>query len=252
MHQRSCRVIHGLNNELCADLEEQNADDNTEGVLADDEVTNLTTAENETSPVLKKGIKLPKRDSEWSTANEHFKSALLLNGPIKSQDLNTSIQVLNDAIYNYFADNFGQTETIPDKNLINKYEDHTVKNLKKALRNLKSTNSDITEIKYVSCALCDKLCDNNKNTQTDPNHDESFNHDKYLERNFWGYVKKCLKQNRQYYHPSACQNASITSGKYWQKFIRLNYFKFQVGFLSYVILKFNLTLTPQPINKLQL
>ena len=41
MHQRSCRVIHGLNNELCAELEEQNADDNTEGVLADDEVTNL-------------------------------------------------------------------------------------------------------------------------------------------------------------------------------------------------------------------
>ena len=35
---------------------------------------------------------------------------------------------------------FGHTETIPDKNLINKYKDHTVKNLKKALRNLKSTN----------------------------------------------------------------------------------------------------------------
>ena len=82
--------------------------------------------------------------------------------------------------------------------------------MKKALRNLKSTNSDITEIKYVSRALRDKLRDNNKNTQTDTNHDESFNHDKYLERNFWGYVK----QNGQYYHPSACQNASITSGKY--------------------------------------
>ena len=196
MHQRSCRVIHGLNNELCADLEEQNVDDNTEGVLADDEVTNLTTTENETSPILKKGIKLPKTDSEWSTANEHFKSALLLNGPIKSQDLNTSIQILNDAIYNYFADNFGHTETIPDKNLINKYKDHTVKNLKKALRNLKSTNSDITEIKYVSRALRDKLRDNNKNTQTDTNHDESFNHDKYLERNFWGYVKNVLKTKR--------------------------------------------------------
>ena len=110
--------------------------------------------------------------------------------------MNTSIQVLNDAIYNYFADNFGHTETIPDKNLINKYKDHTVKNLKKALRNLKSTNSDITEIKYVSRALRDKLRDNNKNTQTDTNHDESFNHDKYLERNFWGYVKNVLKTKR--------------------------------------------------------
>ena len=84
MHQRSCRVIHGLNNELCADLEEQTADNNTEGVLSDDEVaTNLSTTENDTIPVLKKGINLPKRDSEWSTANEYFKSCLLLNGPIK-------------------------------------------------------------------------------------------------------------------------------------------------------------------------
>ena len=30
MHQRSCRVINGLNNELCADLEEQVAENNTQ------------------------------------------------------------------------------------------------------------------------------------------------------------------------------------------------------------------------------
>ena len=73
------------------------------------------------------------------------------------QELNTSIQVLNDTIYTYFADSFGHTETIPDESLINKYKDHTVKKLKKALANLKSPNSDPTEIKYVSRTLRDKL-----------------------------------------------------------------------------------------------
>ena len=155
-------------------------------------------------------------------------------------------------IYNYIAGIFGHTETTPDKNVTNKYKDHTVKDLKKALRNLKSTNSDIMEIKYVSRTLRDKLRINNTQTQSDPNNERSFNHDKYLERNFWGYVKNVLSKNGLCYHPSPCQNALITSEKHWQQFIQQNYFKFQVGFLNYVILKFNLTLTRQPINKLQL
>ena len=192
MHQRSCRVIQGLNNELCADLEEQITDNNTDTAV-DEELNTISNRVNiEEIPVLKKGINLPKRDSEWSTANEYFKSALLLNGPIMPQELNTSIQVLNDTIYTYFADNFGNTETIPDESLINKYKDHTVKKLKKALANLKSSNSDPTEIKYVSRTLRDKLRNNNNNTQTESSHEYAFNHDKYLQRNFWGYVKNVL------------------------------------------------------------
>ena len=192
MHKRSCRVIQGLNNELCADLEEQITDNNTDTAV-DEELNTISNRVNiEEIPVLKKGINLPKSDSEWSTANEYFKSALLLNGPIMPQELNTSIQVLNDTIYTYFADNFGNTETIPDESLINKYKDHTVKKLKKALANLKSSNSDPTEIKYVSRTLRDKLRNNNNNTQTESSHDDTFNHDRYLQRNFWGYVKNVL------------------------------------------------------------
>ena len=195
MHQRSCRVIHGLNNELCADLEEQTTD-NTEDVRMDNVATdnaNLTSTENDETPMLKKGVNLPKQESEWITANEYFKSSLLLNGPIKSHELNTSVQVLSNVIYSYFADTCGHTETIPDKNIINKYRDHTVKDLKKALRNLKSTSSEITEIKYVSRILRDKLRNNNN---TPPNHGDTFNHDKYLERNFWSYVKNVLNSKR--------------------------------------------------------
>ena len=76
--------------------------------------------------------------------------------------------------------------------VINKYKDHTVKKLKKALANLKSSNSDPTEIKYVSRTLRDKLRNNINNTQTESSHDDTFNHDRYLQRNFWGYVKNVL------------------------------------------------------------
>ena len=63
-------------------------------------------------------------------------------------------------------------------------------------------------------------------------------------------LKTCLIKNGLRYHPSPCQNALITSEKHWQQCIQRNYFKFQVGLLNYVILKFNLT--RQLINKLQL
>ena len=39
MHQRSCQVLNGLNNELCADLEEQIAD-SVEDITTDDQPRN--------------------------------------------------------------------------------------------------------------------------------------------------------------------------------------------------------------------
>ena len=61
--------------------------------------------------------------------------------------------LLNDVIYNYFADNFGHVESPPDKLLVEKYKNHTTKELKKTLKHLKSTISDLTEIKYVARVL---------------------------------------------------------------------------------------------------
>ena len=218
MHQRSCCVINGLNNELCTDLEEQVAENNTQEDLdltGDELAASLSSAENETTPEIKKGIKLPKHDSEWSTANEYFKSTLPLNGPIKSQELDASIQVLDNTIYDYFARTYGHIGTIPDKNLNNKYKDHTLKDLKKALKCLKlSTNSDITEIKYVSRVLRDKLRNSN-NTQTDTQQDQSFNHDKYISSVTSGVMLRTFLQvSGLYYHPSTCKIASIILEKH--------------------------------------
>ena len=67
MHQRSSRVIHGLNNELCTDPDNQMAENNLDDLVVIVEGTNTTTPENESIPVLKKGISQPKKDSEWFT-----------------------------------------------------------------------------------------------------------------------------------------------------------------------------------------
>ena len=195
MHQRSCQVIHSLNDELCADLEEQIAVDNTNNTSENNNYDNDNNNVNcESFPELKKGIKLPKNDSEWSTANDYFKFALQTDHPIAPQDINSKIKLLNDAVYNYFADNYGYCETVPDQNLITKYKEHTVKELKKALQHLKSNKGNLSEIKYVSRALRDKLRNNSNNADGLNSNESFFNHDQYLRRNFWGYVKNILNK----------------------------------------------------------
>ena len=114
------------------------------------------------------------------------------NAPIKSQDLNASIRLLNTTIYNYFAENFGYVERLPDDSLYNKYENYSIKDLKKALKEPKSSNSDLAEIRYVSRLVRNKLKTKATNDNLSNNKDEPFNHDKFLERNFWGYVKKVI------------------------------------------------------------
>ena len=79
--------------------------------------------------------------------------------------------------------------------MVNKYKDYKVKDLQKALKKLKSENSEPDEIKYVSHILRDKLRLNNNNNRLhepslDNNHGkcQMLNHAKYVEKNFWGYV----------------------------------------------------------------
>ena len=155
IHQRSCQIVHGLNDELRADLEEQIRTNNTEHVLENDNSeSNIDTVSSTSFPELKKGINLPKNDSEWLKANDYFKCALQLDDPIRLQDANSKVKSLNGIIYNYFADNFGHTETVPDKDIVAKYKEYTIKELKKALQNLKSIKGDLNEIKYVSRVSC--------------------------------------------------------------------------------------------------
>ena len=206
MHQRSCRVIHGLNDELLADLEEQSTKDsaNTSVYSTAEDTDNMANnIENQSFPVLKKGINLPKSDADWLTANNYFKFTIQLSAPIRGQDLSSSITHLNNVVYNYFADNFGHVEKIPDKELVNKYKDQTVKDLKKSLKQLKLSNADPCEIKYVSRTLRDKLRNSSSNVNSVNNtitRDQStppktFNHDNLIGKNFWGYVKNIMHKS---------------------------------------------------------
>ncbi|XP_028412518.1 uncharacterized protein LOC114535400 [Dendronephthya gigantea] len=193
MHQRNCQVILGLNNELVDNIFEHEECNNICGENLNDldSTSNPNTNYGKEYPELKKGINLPKTDSEWQTANEDFKFSLMSYPPIRSTDLNTSIKLLNNTIYSYFAGNFGFTESLPNDLLVKKYKSHSIKELKKALKYLKSSNSDLAEIRYVS-----RLVRNMLKSDTTNNIDESLNHDKYIGRNFWGYVKKFIECNQ--------------------------------------------------------
>ncbi len=135
-HQRSCRVILRLNEELLEHVIEQEQSSND--CRSDlNEIGNDTTFidnQDDEYPELKKGINLPKTDSEWLTANEYFKFALAPDPPITSHDLNLSIKHLNETMYTYFANNFGFVESLPDNTLVDKYKNHGIKELKKALK----------------------------------------------------------------------------------------------------------------------
>ena len=72
-------------------------------------------------------------------ANEYFKSKLSLNPPVTVQNLNSSVELVNDTVYDYFSDNFGQVAQAPNGNLIMKYEGKSKNDLKKSLKILKRT-----------------------------------------------------------------------------------------------------------------
>ena len=60
---------------------------------------------------------------------------------------------------------------------------------------MKSIKGDLNEIKYVSRMLRDKLRNKNNDTnQLKCDINQSFNHDKYIGRNFWGYVKNVMNR----------------------------------------------------------
>ena len=235
MHQRSCQVIHGLNDELCADLEEQITTDNTNNNNCDNDNNNVNC---ESFPELKKGMKLPKNDSEWSMVNDPDKQSYL-------QDINSKIKLLNDAVYKYVADNNGYCESVPDQNLITKYKEYTVKELKKALQHLKSNKGNLSKIKYVSRGLRVKLRINCNKADGLSSNESFFNHDQYLGRNFWGYAKNIINKEDAVLPSFNMTYCLSYFSKTLTKINQINCLSlFPAGFQSYQILYFNSTLTP--------
>ena len=195
MHQRSCRVIDDLEDELQQQmteaLNEHHNEDNVDPV--NPELSSVNSQEN--FPGIKKGIKLPKSPLQWSTANDFFKLTFL-NYPVISHDLNNNINTMATVIYNYFSENFGYVHNNNNIEFEKKYETFTTKDLKKALRKLKLENGDVLEIKFVAKKLRNLLNKSNTDPHNTNEHESAeLDHDSSINKNFWGYVKRFFKTN---------------------------------------------------------
>ena len=144
MHQRSCRVIDNLEDELQQQMAEA-CDDHSDGENVDQAISpeNLSINCQENFPDLKKGIKLPKSPLQWSIANNFFKLTFS-NHPITPHDLNNNIGTMATVIYNSLAKILVLSMTII-----------AMLNLKVNIKHfqLKLENGNVTEIKFVAKKL---------------------------------------------------------------------------------------------------
>ena len=135
MHQRSCRVLQGLNENLLQDLEREitnnSADASTTCEVA--QMDRSMQTEISTESYLKPGMKLPKTSWEWEAANGYFQ-AVFSNQPIESDHLDWHIRHLNDVMHDYFKANYG---VVHSPNNSSKYNGQSVKDLKVTMSKLK-------------------------------------------------------------------------------------------------------------------
>ena len=102
MHQRSCRVIQGLQTETLGRLEDelvQTFENEHENEL---DVFELDQNDLENC-IVKQGVKLPRSPQQWLIANEFFKAAFS-NAPITAASLDHVIYNMNSVIYQYYKD----------------------------------------------------------------------------------------------------------------------------------------------------
>ena len=184
MHQRSCRVIDGMEEELQQHIQdvlnEQACEEEVESIVD----TISSQKSEETFPDLKKEIKLPKSPSQWSIANDFFQLTLS-NSPITAQDINKNINTMATVIYNYFSENYGFINATNNGNFESKYKSTPAKDLKKVLRKLKSENGNLLEIKFVAKKLR-KLLRNGDIAQQhdDVNTSDKIDHNDLITKNF--------------------------------------------------------------------
>ena len=142
-HQRSCRVIKGLEHETYESLEHCEIE-TSQNICTDIDWDLL--------PCIKPGIRLPKSDLDWILANTYFVNALPISG-INSSDINNTLQAMNSVIYEYFRENCGMLKDANTLHLIDKYKDCLNNSLESKLKSLKKMNANLVEIKYVAKLL---------------------------------------------------------------------------------------------------
>ena len=187
MHQRSCRIIRGLQSETLERLEEELV--HTLENENDLDISELDQRKLEDCFV-KQGVKLPRTPQQWLTANNFFKAAFS-NTPITAASLNQVVCNMNNVVYRYYKENYGCVNDSSTSAFVSNYKDASVRELKTWLTQLKLECVDISEIKYVSRLLRRKIC-KPRSLAHDMNAHCISDRDEYISKNIWGYVKNIL------------------------------------------------------------
>ena len=179
LHQCSCRIITGFDKEeLLEEVADNLPDTNTGQDTLPEEIIDL-----------KPGVRLPKTDDQWKLANQFFHS-VLSNFTLRQDSIGEAIIHMNEVIFNYCKDTYGFQENNSKTGLVEKYQHHSLKNLKKDLKLLKDGHASLDKIRYVSRLLGNKLA---KKTSTITSC-KTFDHDLSISKNFRGYVKLFLQK----------------------------------------------------------
>jgi len=133
MHQRSCRVIKGLEQETFEHQDINQSYDDT-GQF-DDEI------DFSTMPDIKPGVRLPTSDLDWKLANDFFVGELPI-ADVNNKPINVVVSQMNLIIYDYFYRNFGPVKNSNSSLFVTKYKDYSKSMLKSSLKALKAVNGD--------------------------------------------------------------------------------------------------------------
>ena len=96
MHQCSCRVLKGLEQETFDYVDVNETYDDTD--QSEHQINSNSV------PTIKPGIKFPTSDYEWKLANDFFIASLPVSEVLGS-DINTVVSSMNSTIYDYFHEN---------------------------------------------------------------------------------------------------------------------------------------------------
>ena len=145
MRQRICRVIQGL-----SDITHENV----QGRFGRSRGNETPAANNISTelPAIKLGVKLPKSDSQWESANEYFRAFLPIS-MINPSNIGDAITKMNETMYNYYKNNFEASKT-HQSTLIGKYQTMTKHELRLCLRSLKMNQATCNEVQYVFLVTC--------------------------------------------------------------------------------------------------
>ena len=130
--------------------------------------------------------------SEWSTANLYFQTHLD-STKVSQENLDDSVNEMNDVIYKYFKENYGLVEGHYEqiKQLKRKYSGYSKNQSKRQLKPLKSCKDYglSVEIKFLSRLIRSKISKANITSVHNSDHDHE------IQGGFWSCCKKVLDVN---------------------------------------------------------